>query len=146
MVSAEEGDLQPEFLGRAVGASRGHALVEGLRHGTGRDDRKWCVTHSEQKVRRRRWWTGETRARTHLFVSLFPAAQSWPVVVPKAEEVVVGHQALDGVPHHVDVHGLLGNTVPEHTQTERLFGDLVLKSPRQCFQTIVTEMRKVHPL
>lgn len=48
-----------------------------------------------------------------LFVSLFPASQTGPVVVPKTQEVVVGNQPFDGVPDDVNVDGLPLQPKPE---------------------------------
>lgn len=42
----------------------------------------------------------------YLLVSLFPASQAGPVVIPKTQEVVIGNQPLNGVPDHVYVDGL----------------------------------------
>lgn len=49
---------------------------------------------------------------TDLLIPLFSAPQAGPVVVPKTQEVVVGHQALDGVADHIDVDGLLLHSKP----------------------------------
>lgn len=115
VVSTEEGDLQPEFLRSTVRASWRHALVESLKDDASRDDIGPLVLS-------RRWGdTGELRITTNLFVSLFPATQPRPVVVPKAEKIIVGDQALNRVPYYIDVHGLLGSTVPEYAQMERKF-------------------------
>lgn len=58
--------------------------------------------------------------QTDLLIPLFPAPQAGPVVVPKTQEVVVGHQALDGVADHIDVDGLLLYSKPASKQRARV--------------------------
>lgn len=48
-----------------------------------------------------------------LFVSLFPAPQTGPVVVPETQKVVIGNQPFNGVPDHVNVDGLPLQAKPE---------------------------------
>lgn len=50
----------------------------------------------------------------NLLVSLFPASQAGPVVVPETQKVVIGNQPFNGVPDHVYVDGL-----PLHPKPER---------------------------
>lgn len=49
----------------------------------------------------------------YLLVSLFPAPQAGPVVIPKTQEVVIRHEPLYGVPDHVYVDGLPLHSKPE---------------------------------
>lgn len=102
MVAAEEGDLQPEFLRSAIRTCWCHTLIKGLKGN--RDScyhtlmwRKTIIIETEWCV-----WISKD-----LFVSLFPSSETWPVVVSEAQEVVVWHQTLYGVPNHIYVHWLI---------------------------------------
>lgn len=61
-----------------------------------------------------------------LFVSLFPASQTGPVVVPETQKVVIGNQPFNGVPDHVNVDGLPLQPKPEK------YGDWVEALNRTC--------------
>ena len=53
----------------------------------------------------------------NLFVSLLSSSKARSVVVSKTQEVVIGHQALDRVSHHIYVQGLLLRAIS--TQKEK---------------------------
>lgn len=42
----------------------------------------------------------------NLFISLFPASQAGPVVVPETQKIIIGHQPFNGVPDHIYVDWL----------------------------------------
>lgn len=48
--------------------------------------------------------------RPHFFVPLLSPPQAGPVVISEAQEVVIGHQALNGVTHYVNVDRLCSHT------------------------------------
>lgn len=50
----------------------------------------------------------------NLLVSLFPASQAGPVVVPETQEVIIGHQPFNGVADHIYVDRL-----PLHPKPKR---------------------------
>lgn len=56
----------------------------------------------------------------NLLVSLFPASQAGPVVIPETQKVIIGHQPFNGVPDHVYVDGL-----PLHPKPDRNDSDWV---------------------
>ena len=60
------------------------------------------------------WWA----PIKDLFVALFPSSKTRSVVVSEAQEVVVGHQALYGVPHNIYVHRLALHPVSKNKQKQ----------------------------
>lgn len=56
----------------------------------------------------------------NLFISLLPASQARPVVVSETQEIVVRHKPFNGVPHHVDVDGLLLQAKPKKCERIKL--------------------------
>lgn len=96
MVAAEEGDLQPKLLRSAVGTSRWHALVEGLEGNA-------SMSKQESRIRKAR----SLKSSQDLLVSLFASPQAWSVVISEAQEVVIRHQTLNRVTHHIYIHRLL---------------------------------------
>lgn len=56
----------------------------------------------------------------NLFISLLSAPQARPVVVPETQEIVVRHKSFNGVPHHVDVDGLLLQAKPKKSESKSL--------------------------
>lgn len=53
---------------------------------------------------------------TDLLIPLFPPSKAWSVVVSEAQEVVVGHEALYRISHHIYVHWLTLHTVSKRKQ------------------------------
>lgn len=47
------------------------------------------------------------KSSENLLVSLFPSPQAWSVVISEAQEVVIRHQTLNGVTHHIYIHWLV---------------------------------------
>lgn len=63
----------------------------------------------------------------YLLVSLFPASQTGPIVIPETQKVIIGHQPFNGVPDHIYVDGL-----PLHSKPERHGNGWVRKLSRTC--------------
>lgn len=58
------------------------------------------------------------KCESDLLVSLFPAPQPRPVVIPKTQEVVVGNQAFDWVPDYINIDGFVLH--PKSGPTEKV--------------------------
>lgn len=74
----------------------------------------WSYIHQTQRRR--------PMCVTHLFVSLLPPSEARPVVISKAQEVVIRDQPLNGVTHHVNIDGLALHPKPtgkELTHSEK---------------------------
>lgn len=64
--------------------------------------------HEQQQPRTKKTCSARSRKSSeNLLVSLFPSPQAWSVVISEAQEVVIRHQTLNGVTHHIYIHWLV---------------------------------------
>lgn len=70
-----------------------------------------------------------------LFISLLPASQAWPVVVSETQEIVVRHKSFNGVPHHVNVDGLLLQAKPKKWENNRLKSSNMAYNRQQVYRS-----------
>lgn len=85
------------------------------------------------------------QVQSDLLVPLFPAFQAGSVIVPESQEVVIRHQALDGVTHYVDVDGFFHHAKSEkRREVKRSFFDVFLYYLTKMFLILTVNMHETY--